>query len=181
MARFTLTVRPALSALLNLSCMAVIVTAYSVAPEGTQHMLNTLRRIAIHTLMLLFVSTGITANGDTWADVRAGDARIPGYFTPLIRATFPACPTEDSAWCYWDGGTRGNHRGGSFVTLTDRLTVPVGKAPDALPEGGQPIPAGMLDTLSNEPGQAGRDWSLCRWYVDDTSWVICPDGYRISS
>lgn len=33
------------------------------------------------------------------------------------------CPTEDSTLCYWDGDTRGNKTGISFVSLTETLKV----------------------------------------------------------
>lgn len=29
----------------------------------------------------------------------------------------PACPTEDSSWCYWDASTQGNTLGRSFMQL----------------------------------------------------------------
>jgi hypothetical protein len=77
----------------------------------------------------------------------------------------PECPTEDSEGpCNWYGGKNG--KGLKFA---------------ALPERGEPVPADMREFLSEEPGQANRDWSVCTWYVGDTSYVVCPDGYSVSS
>jgi hypothetical protein len=77
----------------------------------------------------------------------------------------PECPTEDSEGpCNWYGGKNG--KGLKFA---------------ALPERGEPVPADMWEFLSEEPGQASRDWGLCTWYVGDTSYVVCPDGYSVSS
>jgi hypothetical protein len=75
----------------------------------------------------------------------------------------PECPTEDSEGpCNWYGGKNG--KGLKFA---------------ALPEHGQPVPEDMIPDLAVE--DAGRDWSVCTWYVGDTSYVVCPDGYSVSS
>jgi hypothetical protein len=41
----------------------------------------------------------------------------------LLYAVLPACPTEDSTWCGWDGG--GNGLGTRYVNLWDGPTSPV--------------------------------------------------------
>lgn len=33
------------------------------------------------------------------------------------------CPTEDSAWCYWDAATQGNGLGRSFVVLWEPILI----------------------------------------------------------
>ncbi|MFC4089331.1 hypothetical protein [Micromonospora sp. GCM10011541] len=87
---------------------------------------------------------------------------------PAVRAPIeglPECPTEDSEGpCNWYGGSNGE--GLRFA---------------ALPETGEPVPADMAEFLAEEPGQGDRDWSVCTWYVGDTSWIVCPDGYSLSS
>lgn len=86
------------------------------------------------------------------------------YVRPPIEG-LPECPTEDSVGpCNWYGGSNG--KGLKFA---------------ALPEDGQPVPAEMAEALAEEPGQADRDWGVCTWYVGDTSYVVCPDGYVLSS
>lgn len=39
-----------------------------------------------------------------------------------LQLTTP-CRTEDSTFCYWDGSTRGNHTGYSFIALTETLQI----------------------------------------------------------
>ncbi|OKI45093.1 hypothetical protein [Micromonospora sp. CB01531] len=88
---------------------------------------------------------------------------VPALPAPI--EGLPECPTEDSEGpCNWYGGSNG--LGAKFA---------------ALPETGQPVPADMAEALAEEPGQADRDWSVCTWYVGDTSWVVCPDGYALGS
>lgn len=36
---------------------------------------------------------------------------------------FPACATEDSTICAWDGSAQGNGQGASFVALSDDLII----------------------------------------------------------
>ena len=43
---------------------------------------------------------------------------LVAFTTP---ANFEPCPTEDSNWCYWDGGT--NHKGDHFIALTDNFII----------------------------------------------------------
>jgi hypothetical protein len=75
----------------------------------------------------------------------------------------PECPTEDSVGpCNWYGGENGE--GLKFA---------------AIPEPGQPVPADMAEFLAEE--DPARDWSVCTWYVGDTSYVVCPDGFSVSS
>lgn len=42
--------------------------------------------------------------------------------TALVVSHNP-CPTEDSTACYWDGSTRGNKTGESFVALTESVAI----------------------------------------------------------
>lgn len=45
----------------------------------------------------------------------------------------------------------------------------------------EPVPAGMAEALAGEPGQSGRDWTACTAYIADTTYVVCPDGFWLSS
>ncbi|MEU7570306.1 hypothetical protein [Micromonospora sp. NPDC049240] len=45
----------------------------------------------------------------------------------------------------------------------------------------QEVPLGWAQALAQEPGQGGRDWSLCDFYLDGDTRVVCPDGYTFSS
>ncbi|MFD6636745.1 hypothetical protein ACFWDN_13085 [Micromonospora chalcea] len=45
----------------------------------------------------------------------------------------------------------------------------------------QEVPQDWAQALAEEPGQADRDWSLCDFYLGDTTYVVCPDGYTYSS
>ncbi len=45
----------------------------------------------------------------------------------ILALVLPPCATEDSNWCQWDGNTRGNKTGVSFVTLAD-VTFILGEA-----------------------------------------------------
>lgn len=40
-----------------------------------------------------------------------------------LHAALTPCPTEDSVFCYWDGATRGNGEGESFIALTETLSL----------------------------------------------------------
>lgn len=42
-----------------------------------------------------------------------------GVLAVLLALVLPACPTEDSNMCYWDGSEHGNGQGVSFVTVLD--------------------------------------------------------------
>lgn len=43
---------------------------------------------------------------------------VTDFPTPL-----DPCPTEDSTMCYWDGNSRGNKTGVSFIALTEDLRI----------------------------------------------------------
>jgi hypothetical protein len=62
-----------------------------------------------------------------WVIVVATSTLILGLVTGgLIRdaasTDLPACPTEDSVSCYWDGDTMGNGNGVSFVNDADGVS-----------------------------------------------------------
>lgn len=67
------------------------------------------------------------------------------------------------------------------VTPAPEVTVPADLVDELAGAIGEPIDAEFAEWLAQEPGQADRDWSVCRWFEGDTSYVICPDGYRVSS
>lgn len=60
------------------------------------------RRIAAIALVLMFVVVG----------------SVNDFTTPL-----DPCPTEDSTMCYWDGNSRGNKTGVSFIALTENVRI----------------------------------------------------------
>ena len=45
-------------------------------------------------------------------------ASLNGYTAESVRTSIPACATEDSDNCYWDGETMGNRQGHDSVVLT---------------------------------------------------------------
>lgn len=45
------------------------------------------------------------------------------FIIALLIAIFPACPEEDSTGCYWDGATRGNGAGISYIALTEDIQI----------------------------------------------------------
>ena len=60
------------------------------------------KRIGAVALVLVFVIGG----------------SVTDFPTPL-----DPCPTEDSTMCYWDGNSRGNKTGVSFIALTEDLRI----------------------------------------------------------
>lgn len=42
---------------------------------------------------------------------------LPAIIIAALLHLFPACPTEDSANCFWDATTRGNGIGSSFIDI----------------------------------------------------------------
>jgi len=63
---------------------------------------GTQRRIAGVALVVLFVLLG----------------SVTDFQSPL-----DPCPTEDSTWCYWDGDSRGNKSGKSFIAFTEQFVI----------------------------------------------------------
>ena len=52
----------------------------------------------------------------TLGDIAPAAALAFAAFMMLV-TTLPACPTEDSANCYWDAETRSNGKGSSFIDV----------------------------------------------------------------
>lgn len=44
-----------------------------------------------------------------------------------LHITSTPCPTEDSTLCFWDGSTRGNQTGVSYVALTETIIIHTSK------------------------------------------------------
>jgi hypothetical protein len=44
------------------------------------------------------------------------------FLIAILISLFPACPTEDSTLCYWDGA-RGNGIGNSYIALSEDMAI----------------------------------------------------------
>lgn len=90
-------------------------------------------------------------------------------------ATLPLCAEEDSRNCYWDADVLGNGEGRSFIDINGTAYYTTGTP-------GVPVNAELAAGLAAmEPDQIGRDWTACSLYLGDTSTIVCPDGFTLTS
>jgi len=70
-------------------------------------------------ILAAFTLAALALNGQGWSDAQDGNGQIPRETQGAITLIFPDCPTEDSDWCYWDGGDNGE--GWQFISINDHV------------------------------------------------------------